>query len=245
MFFGNSVLVVGALIGAFSKNMGMLLGGRFLVGVGCSTAAVSAKSYVSEISSPWNRGRWMGLLNTFYYIGQILASGISIPLGREKSDWSWRIPLLLQCALAVVNLVFVLLLPESPRWLYSRGHTEKAVDILAKLHSRDQDPQSPLVQMEIAEFKESISLEGADKRFWDFRPLVNSRSGRYRAAMCVIVSCWGQLSGNGLITCEYESLDVSSRQTSFPCSSRLLVFLTPTGSVCSTLSTLSPVSWAP
>lgn len=77
----------------------------------------------------------MGLLNSFYYgtssavihvavycitdtpaVGQILASGISIPFGRTTSDWAWRSPILLQSAPAIINVAFVLLLPESPRW---------------------------------------------------------------------------------------------------------------------------------
>jgi len=45
----------------------MFLGGRFLVGFGCTTAAAAAKSYMSEITSPWNRGRWMGLQNSWFY----------------------------------------------------------------------------------------------------------------------------------------------------------------------------------
>lgn len=53
--------------------------------------------------------------------------------------------------------------------------------------------------MEIEEF---ISVSGADKRFWDFRQLFKGAGNRYRFGLCVIVSCWGQLSGNGLITCK-------------------------------------------
>lgn len=133
-------------------------------------------------------------------MGQILASGISIPLGRIGSTYSWRIPLVLQCALGVVNIAGVLFLPESPRWLYSRGHTKKATELLAQLHSRDSDVSSPLVQLEITEIEESISLEGADKRWWDFRPVFSTRPQRYRFGLGLIVACWGQLSGNGLIT---------------------------------------------
>ena len=45
----------------------MFIGGRFLTGLGCTTAATSAKSYLAEITSPVNRGRWVALLNSFYY----------------------------------------------------------------------------------------------------------------------------------------------------------------------------------
>lgn len=142
----------------------------------------------------------MGLLNSFYYVGQLIASGIAIPLGLRPDTWAWRSPILLQSAPAVINVIFVLLLPESPRWLYSRGHKERAVSILAKLHSRDMDPHSPLIQLEIQEIEANISLSGADKRWWDFRAIFNSAANRYRFGLCAIVSCWGQLSGNGLIT---------------------------------------------
>jgi MFS family permease len=45
----------------------MFLGGRFLTGFGCTAANTAAKSYVAEITSPISRGRWMGVLNSFYY----------------------------------------------------------------------------------------------------------------------------------------------------------------------------------
>lgn len=204
----------------------MLLGGRFLVGIGCSTAATSGKSYLSEVTSPWNRGRYMGLQNSFYYVGQLLASGIAIPTGRIASDWSWRVPMLLQCAMALINIAFVMFLPESPRWLYSRGHEEKALKIMAHLHSRDNDIQSPLIQMEVAEFHESIKLDGADKRWWDFRPVFNTGAARYRFGLCVMVSCWGQLSGNGLITCEFASAAVPTGPVAY---ARLPPYSSPPG----------------
>lgn len=94
-------------------------------------------------------------------------------------------------------------MPESPRWIYSRGDTARARRILADLHSRDRDINSPLIEFEIEEIEESISLDGSDKRWWDFRKLVNTAPNRYRLGLCFMVSVYGQLSGNGLITCEY------------------------------------------
>jgi len=57
-----------------------------------------------------------------------------------------------------------------------------------------------MIRLEIQEIEERISLDGADKRWWDFRILFSTRASRYRFGLCAIVSCWGQLSGNGLIT---------------------------------------------
>lgn len=199
-----------------AHNMGMLLGGRFLVGVGSSLAGTAAKAYLAEISSPWNRGFALGIQNSFWYVGNIIASGVAIPFGRlpENNNWSWRVPFLLQMMLAVFCFLFIHLCPESPRWLYSRGRKEEAAKILARLHSRDNDVQSPLVQLQLAEFEESISLEGADKRWWDFRPIWQTSSDRYRFGLCLIVACWGQLSGNGMISYFLPSLLRQSGVTS-------------------------------
>ena len=99
-------------------------------------------------------------------------------------------------------MLFILFCWESPRWLYARGRKEEARRVLAEFHTRDGDIHSPIVEIEIAEFEENISLEGGDKRFWDFKCLFKDFGSRYRFGLCVLVSIWGQLSGNGLVTCE-------------------------------------------
>ncbi|KAJ9100060.1 hypothetical protein QFC20_005584 [Naganishia adeliensis] len=220
MVMGNVVLLIGSLLSANATNMKMFTGGRFLTGLGCTTAALSSKSYMAEITSPNLRGRCMGLLNSFYYIGQILASGIAVPTGRRADNYSWRLPLFVQLIFPAVNIagkwhyhsslivvgltrpMFLAMywMPESPRWIYSRGDTARARRILADLHSRDRDINSPLIAFEIEEIEESISLDGSDKRWWDFRKLVNTGRNRYRLGLCFMVSVYGQLSGNGLIT---------------------------------------------
>ena len=86
----------GAVITANSSSMSMFLGGRWLTGMsiyerprlasltfpgfGCSAAGMAAKLYIAEIAPPKSRGAWMGVLNSFYYVGQILASGVAVRL---------------------------------------------------------------------------------------------------------------------------------------------------------------------
>lgn len=107
---------------------------------------------------------------------------------------------------AVINCLFVLFIAESPRWLYSRGRRDEAIRILAKYHSKNGDPDSPVVKLEIQEIETSISLTGGDKQFWNFKKVFDSPSNRYRFGLCAMISCWGQLAGNGMITCGYRSL---------------------------------------
>ena len=61
-------------------------------------------------------------------------------------------------------MLLVILLPESPRWLVSRGRDEEALEILAKYHANG-DREDPLVRFEYAEMKSSIS-KGEQKGRW-------------------------------------------------------------------------------
>lgn len=200
MFFANAVLIVGAILTANAKNKGMFLGGRFLTGLGSGCAGASAKSYLAEMAPAHLRGAYMGFLNSFYYVGQMAATGMMVPTGRWQNDLSWRLPLYIQAVPAGINVLFIMLCPESPRWLYSVGKEDQARRILANLHSRTRDINSPLINLEMEEIVEKIQVDGVDKRWWDFRPLFRSRGDRYRAYMVILIGSFGQLSGNGLIT---------------------------------------------
>ncbi|KAF5369432.1 hypothetical protein D9758_002669 [Tetrapyrgos nigripes] len=219
MFFANLVLIVGAVLTANATSRNMFLVGRWLTGVGSGCAGASAKSYLAEVSPAKSRGAYMGFLNSFYYVGQMAATGMMVSTGNYNNDYSWRLPLYIQVVPAAFNVLFIFFCPESPRWLCSVGKSDQARSILAKYHSQTSDPNSPLINLEMEEIEEKIEIEGADKRWWDFRPLFRTPSDRYRIYMVILIgknfhtTCFdessntgiftgtfGQLSGNGMIT---------------------------------------------
>jgi hypothetical protein len=55
------------------------------------------------------------------------------------------------------------------------------------------------------EIEAAISLEGGDRQFWNFKKVFGTRADRYRFGLCLMISVWGQLAGNSLITCKYRS----------------------------------------
>ncbi|KAF9267447.1 general substrate transporter [Marasmius fiardii PR-910] len=200
MFTANVVLIGGAVLTANATNKNMFLVGRWLTGMGAGCAGASAKSYLAEVTPPHTRGAYMGFLNSFYYVGQMAASGMMVATNKWNNDMAWRLPLYIQVVPAALNVLFIFFCPESPRWLISIGRDEDARRILAKFHSSTADPRSPVVDIEMEEIHEKIEVDGQDKRWWDFRPLFKTRSDRYRSYMCMLIGTFGQLSGNGLIT---------------------------------------------
>ncbi|TDL26903.1 general substrate transporter [Rickenella mellea] len=200
MFVGNALLIIGAVITATATERSRFIGGRFLTGFGSSCAGAGAKAYLAEMAPPQHRGLFMGILNSFYYVGQMTATGMMVPTGKYNNNLSWRLPLYIQAVPAALNVIFIFFCPESPRWLHSTGRTDQSREILARLHSSTGDIHSPLIDLEIEEIEEKIMIDGSDKRWWDYRPLFRTRADRYRAWMVILIGTFGQLSGNGLIT---------------------------------------------
>ncbi|KAJ5938119.1 hypothetical protein N7454_004461 [Penicillium verhagenii] len=197
MFVGAWVIIIGSIIIASGKTLAQFVVGRFILGVGIQIMVVSAPAYAVEIAPPHWRGRAVGFYNCGWFGGSIPAAAITYGTNAINSDWQWRIPFICQCFACILVIFFVWFIPESPRWLIAQGREEEAHAFLTKYHGNG-DPQARLVRLEIEEMKEGIRIDGIDKRWWDYRPFVTTHSGRWRFAQVIMISVFGQWSGNGL-----------------------------------------------
>ena len=89
-------------------------------------------------------------------------------------------------------VIFVWLLPESPRWPIANSKIDKAREVLIKYHG-EGNPNSKLVELELEEMQEAIELEGSDKRWWDFRALFRTRGDRYRMFLVLCVAFFSEI----------------------------------------------------
>lgn len=115
------------------------------------------------------------------------------------NSWAWRIPTITQAALPAIVMSLVLFFPESPRWLIHKDRTEDALAVLAKYHGAG-DPHAALVQLEYREILEDRANNPSDDRWWDFRELIRDRQSRYRTAIVIALSFFGQWSGNNVVS---------------------------------------------
>ncbi|KAJ5724396.1 hypothetical protein N7493_006124 [Penicillium malachiteum] len=197
MFVGAWVIIIGSIVISTSMTLAQFVVGRFLLGVGIQIMVVSAPAYAVEIAPPHWRGRAVGFYNCGWFGGSIPAAAITFGTNYINSDYQWRIPFILQCFACVLVIFFVWFIPESPRWLLTQGREEEAMAFLTKYHGNG-DPNARLVRLEMEEMREGIRIDGIDKRWWDYRPFVTTHSGRWRFAQVVMISVFGQWSGNGL-----------------------------------------------
>ncbi|KAI9935134.1 hypothetical protein MW887_000755 [Aspergillus wentii] len=199
MFVGSCAVILGTILGGTANHMDQLLASRFFLGWGYSLASSAAPAYVVEMSHPAYRDILTGLYNCQYFVGAIAAAGACRGCLRFSSSLAWRIPIWCQLISSSIVVITVWFIPESPRWLYSHGHRDKAWDVIINYHgegSRD----NAYVQLQIREYEEAINLEGSDKRAWDFRELVNTKPARWRLLCVAIASFMSQWAQAGVTT---------------------------------------------
>ena len=123
-----------SLLCAVSWNIPSLLLFRTIQGIGLGGEVPVAAAYINEISRAKGRGRFFLLYQLIFPIGLVGASLLGfwlVPL------FGWRTMFLIGGLPAI--LVFVLfagnILPESPRWLVSKGRFEEAELIVGQMES--------------------------------------------------------------------------------------------------------------
>ncbi|KAF5947079.1 hypothetical protein HYC85_017307 [Camellia sinensis] len=138
MLIMSSVLYfVSGLVMLWSPNVYILLVARLLDGFGIGLAVTLIPIYISETAPPEIRG----LLNT---LPQFTGSGgmflsYCMVFGMSLMDSpSWRLML---GVLSIPSLIYFVLtifyLPESPRWLVSKGRMLEAKQVLQRLRGRE------------------------------------------------------------------------------------------------------------
>ncbi len=120
--FALTLLVYGVATGASALVGGLaaLLVLRFLVGLGLGAELPVASTYVSEFAPARIRGRLIVVLEAFWALGWTAAAVIGF-LVIPASDDGWRWAFALGAIPAVYALFVRWRMPESPRWLASRG----------------------------------------------------------------------------------------------------------------------------
>lgn len=185
-FFGRRIslitadvlFIVGSVLMGCAPNVEVVIVSRLIVGLGIGVSSSIIPVYLAEVTSAKNRGATIALNNLFITGGQFITAGFTALLVVfTDKNVGWRIATAVGALPAIVQLIGVIfLLPESPRWLLSKGRQEEAKRI-AERYGVDLGEIDP---------DESISL--------DLRPLVR-RAMRYRFFVGCMMMAIQQFAG--------------------------------------------------
>jgi sugar porter (SP) family MFS transporter len=154
--------IIGAAIQCSSINIGQLIAGRVIAGVGIGFASSQVPVYVAELSPKEIRGRLVGLFQwsvtwgimIMFYIGY----GCSFIPGPASFRTAWGIQMVPGFLLFLGTLV----LPESPRWLANKDRWEEAIQIIANVQAKGDINHSDVL-IEVEEIKEVVRIDHESK----------------------------------------------------------------------------------
>jgi MFS transporter, putative metabolite:H+ symporter len=121
---------------AFAPSAAWLIALRFFAGAGIGAEIIIIDAYVSEIVPSRARGRYVAITQVVGFAAvpvAALLARVLVPTHFLMAGWRWVV--LIGSAGALLTWWFRRHLPESPRWLASRGRTAEAESVLAALES--------------------------------------------------------------------------------------------------------------
>jgi MFS transporter, SP family, major inositol transporter len=134
------VFFVGTMGCVLAPNYGVLAFFRFVLGLAVGGASVTVPVYLAEISPLERRGGLVTRNELMIVSGQFAAFAINAIIfniwGEQPSVW--RYMLLVAALPAIALFVGMLRMPESPRWLVSKGRDDEALDVLRQVRSPER-----------------------------------------------------------------------------------------------------------
>ncbi|TLD25560.1 hypothetical protein PspLS_05522 [Pyricularia sp. CBS 133598] len=196
---GCVIMIVGAVLQGCCQNLATFMGGRIMLGFGNSFTQLASPMLLTEICHPQHRGRLTTVYNCLWNVGAFVVAWLSFGTNYIPSEWSWRIPCIIQGLPSLIQLTFIYWVPESPRYLIAKDKHDQALEMLAKYHGNG-DAQHPTVQFEYHEIKETLKLELEHKNASNYSEFLRTKGNRYRLAILISLGIFSQWSGNAIIS---------------------------------------------
>ena len=123
-FTAAVLLTVGGALQSGAVDIAMFMVGRYIAGIGCGIVMSNTPVYMSEIAPAHTRGLLVGLQGNCIVLGYVISSAAALGFHFVEHDYNWRLNFILATAVALMLLVSLTMLPESPRWLVEHGRKE-------------------------------------------------------------------------------------------------------------------------
>ncbi len=160
---------------------------RFIGGIGVGASSVAAPIYISEISSASNRGRLTAMYQFNIVFGILIAFISNYLIGEFfTTDISWRWMLGIEGLPALIYTLFVIKIPNSPRWLMMKKKGEnEALKAIQSLGINEEIAKARIIEIK----KAIVNKVGKEKE--------KLFSGKYKKPIILafLLAFFNQLSG--------------------------------------------------
>jgi len=126
-----AIFMVSSIMMGMASSYNMLIIWRIIAGVGVGAASMLSPLYIAEISPAAKRGKLVSINQLTIVLGILLAYFSNYMLADVENNWRWMF--VSGTVPSFLFLITVFFVPESPRWLVSKGNLEKANRILTRV----------------------------------------------------------------------------------------------------------------
>ncbi len=154
------LFLISAVGTALPQNLTQFIIFRFIGGLGVGAASMTSPMYIAEISPARIRGRMVSVNQFAIVFGMLLVyfvnyyiAGLGDQAWNTETGWRWMFGS--EAIPAVLMLVLLFFVPESPRWLIKRNQKKQALRIFSKVDGEEYAKQ------EIQAIEETLSLESS------------------------------------------------------------------------------------
>lgn len=153
------VFALGAALQMVGK-LETLYAGRVFTGWGVGASAMILPIFVSECSPALIRGRLVGTFEIMLQVALVFGFWVNYGVNKNVSpegNKQWHIPVAVQFVPAGVLVLSMIAIPESPRWLVSKGRMEQARKSLSWIRHLPED--HPYLQRELSMINAAVEHE--------------------------------------------------------------------------------------
>ncbi|KAJ6118236.1 Major facilitator superfamily domain general substrate transporter [Penicillium samsonianum] len=176
--------------------LSMLIASRIVLGLGTGVLLAIIPLWQSENSPAKKRGAHVGMKGIFSGLGCALSLFLDFGMSFTRRSASWRFPFAFVMLLSLAVLVFIVHLPESPRWLLREERISEASEVLAALGDTSVDDES--VKSQVKDVQMSLDLAGKKSLGQIFH--MGPQRTFHRAMLALTVMLLMQLTGSTVIT---------------------------------------------
>ncbi|KAJ5930267.1 hypothetical protein N7466_005760 [Penicillium verhagenii] len=198
IMLGATTQIIGYILSTSSFSLVQLIAARIIVGMGTGTLLATIPLWISETSPAKQRGSHVVTKGIFTGVGCATALFLEFGMSfKSHTTLAWRLPFAFPTILSFSVLCFILLLPESPRWLIQKDRIPEARYILAALADTYVEDES--IEATVSEVQASLSLTGGNKAFKELFQMGPQRTF-HRASLAVGGMLFLQFTGATVTT---------------------------------------------
>lgn len=159
------IFATGAVWTGFAPTVTQLMISRFYLGLAIGISSFAVPLYISEISPTKIRGTLVSMFQLLITVGILAAYLSDSALADNNNLECWRPMLWVGVIPAMILFIGMFFLPETPRWLMSKGKEEEARKVLDKI----EDPE--FIDTSIAAMKSDIAIDASQASWKEiFKP---------------------------------------------------------------------------